>query len=59
MPMSLDAHIATLEQRHTALDHELAAAVMTNPAMSDEEIREMKRRKLRLKDEIERLRRNN
>ena len=54
--MSLDSHIATLEQRHAALDTELAAALTSQPAMSDGEIREMKRRKLKLKDEIERLR---
>ncbi|WP_102961165.1 YdcH family protein [Mangrovicella endophytica] len=53
--MSLDTHLATLEQRHSALDDEISSA-LTKPAMSDEEIRELKRRKLQLKDEIERLR---
>jgi len=55
--MSLDTHLATLEQRHSALDHEIASA-MAKPAKSDSDIREMKRRKLQLKDEIERLRAN-
>ncbi len=53
--MSLDAHLATLEQRHSALNEEIASA-HTKPAMSDAEIQELKRRKLLLKDEIERLR---
>ncbi|WP_082666456.1 YdcH family protein [Aureimonas sp. AU4] len=53
--MSLDAHLATLEQRHSALDDEIATA-HTKPAITDGEMRELKRRKLQLKDEIERLR---
>ncbi|WP_206452829.1 YdcH family protein [Aurantimonas marina] len=56
--MSLDTHLATLEQRHTALDHEISAALISKPAMSDADLREMKRKKLQLKDEIERLRHN-
>lgn len=55
--MSLHTHIATLEQRHSAIESELSTAIASQPAMSDAEIREMKRRKLKLKDEIERLRR--
>ena len=54
--MSLDTHLATLEQRHTALDNEISAAMASKPAMTDAELAEMKRRKLKLKDEIERLR---
>ncbi|WP_182085360.1 DUF465 domain-containing protein [Aureimonas sp. ME7] len=53
--MSLDAHLATLEQRHSVLNDEIASA-HTKPAMSDAELQELKRRKLLLKDEIERLR---
>lgn len=53
--MSLDVHLATLEQRHSALDEQLSSA-KTQPATSDAEIRELKRRKLQLKDEMERLR---
>ena len=53
--MSLDAHLATLQQRHTALEQELAAA-KAKPAMSDSELQDLKRRKLLLKDEMERLR---
>ncbi|MBP0615346.1 YdcH family protein [Jiella mangrovi] len=55
--MSLNTHITTLEQRHTVLDQEITAAMASKPAMSDAEIRGMKLKKLRLKDEIERLRR--
>ncbi len=53
--MSLNAHLATLQQRHTALEEELASA-KAKPAMSDTELQELKRRKLLLKDEMERLR---
>ena len=54
--MSLDTHLATLEQRHSALDKEISAALATKPATSDSELREMKRKKLKIRDEIERLR---
>ncbi|WP_427024154.1 YdcH family protein [Aureimonas ureilytica] len=53
--MSLDAHLATLQQRHSALEQELAAA-KAKPAISDAELQDLKRRKLLLKDEMERLR---
>ncbi|MBB4003960.1 hypothetical protein GGR03_003048 [Aurantimonas endophytica] len=52
----MDTHLATLEQRHSALDNEISAALVSKPAMTDAELAEMKRRKLKLKDEIERLR---
>ncbi|MBC8130401.1 MAG: DUF465 domain-containing protein [Rhizobiaceae bacterium] len=55
--MSLDVHLATLEQRHSALETEIESA-RAKPAMSDAEIRELKRRKLQLKDEMERLRKH-
>ena len=55
--MSLDVHLATLVQRHSALETEIEAA-RAKPAMTDAEIRELKRRKLLLKDEMERLRAN-
>tara|TARA_R110002020_G_scaffold374536_1_gene585821 strand:- start:12 stop:188 length:177 start_codon:yes stop_codon:yes gene_type:complete len=56
--MSLNTHITTLEQRHSALDQEITAAMVSKPAMSDAELGEMKRKKLKLKEEIERLRRD-
>lgn len=53
--MSLDGHLTTLQQKHAALEAELEAANL-RPATTDTEIRDMKRRKLQIKDQIERLR---
>lgn len=53
--MSIDAHLATLERKHGELESELRS-VMSQPSAQDEMIVDIKRRKLRLKDEIERLR---
>lgn len=53
--MSIEAHLATLEKKHFALEEELHEA-MTRPSSEDEVIADIKRRKLRIKDEIERLR---
>lgn len=52
--MSLQAHIGELYAKHRALEVELAEA-MNHPASTDAEIAELKRKKLRLKDEISRL----
>ncbi|MFN3687333.1 YdcH family protein [Salinarimonas sp.] len=53
--MSLTSHLAELERKHQALEHELHKAAMS-PSISDLQIAELKRRKLALKDEIARLR---
>jgi hypothetical protein len=53
--MSIEAHLATLEKKHFALEEELHAA-MNTPSAEDQSIADIKRRKLRIKDEIERLR---
>ncbi|MGE6782569.1 YdcH family protein [Ensifer adhaerens] len=53
--MTVEAHLATLEKKHGALEQELHAA-MNQPSVEDELITDIKRRKLRIKDEIERLR---
>jgi hypothetical protein len=53
--MSIEAHLATLEKKHVALEEELHAA-MNRPSAEDQAIADLKRRKLRIKDEIERLR---
>lgn len=53
--MTIEAHLATLEKKHGALEQELHVA-MTQPSFKDQEIADIKRRKLRLKDEIEKLR---
>ena len=52
--MSLQAHLGELYAKHRALEAELADA-MNHPASTDAEIAELKRKKLRLKDEISRL----
>ena len=53
--MTIEAHLATLEKKHFALEEELHAAI-NRPSSEDETIADIKRRKLRIKDEIERLR---
>ena len=52
--MSLQAHLGELHAKHRALEAELADA-MNHPASSDAEIAALKRKKLKLKDEITRL----
>ena len=53
--MTIDAHLVTLEKKHGALEEELHT-VLNQPSIDDTTINDIKRRKLRLKDEIERLR---
>ena len=53
--MSMQSNLADLEQRHRALDDELREC-LTHPAVDDLKVVELKRKKLMLKDEIERLR---
>jgi hypothetical protein len=55
--MSIQAHLAELLKRHQALDSEIAEALQ-HPSVDDLRIAELKRRKLQVKDEIERLRGN-
>jgi hypothetical protein len=52
--MSLQAHLSELISKHRTLEKELAEAV-AHPASTDAEIAEIKRRKLKIKDEITRL----
>ena len=52
--MSLQAHLGELHAKHKALEAELADA-MNHPASSDAEIAELKRKKLKIKDQISRL----
>lgn len=52
--MTVQAHIASLEKKHGALEDELQS-VLASPSTDDQEIVELKRRKLRIKDELERL----
>jgi hypothetical protein len=53
--MAIEAHLEMLEKKHTALEEELHSA-LNQPSADDIEISEIKRRKLKLKDEIQRLR---
>ena len=52
--MSLQSHIASLQDRHRALDSELAG-LRQAPSIPDAAVVDIKRRKLALKDEIARL----
>jgi hypothetical protein len=52
--MSIEAHLAELERRHSGLEAEIAEA-RAHPSIDNLEIVELKRRKLRVKDEIARL----
>jgi hypothetical protein len=52
--MSVQAHLAELEKRHQALEHEIAEA-QAHPSVDDLTLAELKRRKLQVKDEIVRL----
>jgi hypothetical protein len=52
--MTVEAHLATLERKHGTLEEQLHAE-MTRPSAKDQVIAELKRQKLRIKDEIERL----
>ncbi len=53
--MTIQAHLESLQKKHGALEEQLHHA-MTSPSIDDSQIADLKRRKLRLKDEIERLR---
>lgn len=53
--MAIEAHLAELERKHAALETQIHDALM-HPSTDDIVIVELKRRKLMVKDEIERLR---
>jgi hypothetical protein len=53
--MSMQSHLAELEKKHQSLEAELSDC-LAHPAVDDLRILELKRRKLLVKDEIERLR---
>jgi len=55
--MSMQSHLAELEKKHQALEQEIHDC-LTHPAVDDLKVVELKRKKLQLKDEIERLRHN-
>lgn len=53
--MSLQTHLTELSRRHEAIEREIQNA-MAHPAADDLRIAELKRRKLRLKDEMAKIR---
>lgn len=55
--MSMQSHLAELEKKHQALEAEIDEC-LTHPAVDDLKVAELKRKKLLVKDEIERLRQN-
>ncbi len=55
--MSMQSHLAELEKKHRAIKQRITDC-QAHPAVDDLEVVELKRRKLLLKDEIERLRHN-
>jgi hypothetical protein len=52
--MALDAHLEELSEKHRALDRKIEEEI-ARPTADDLRIADLKRQKLRLKDEIERL----
>jgi hypothetical protein len=52
--MTMESHLVELERRHHALEKEIEDA-MAHPSVDTLALTELKRRKLLLKDEIERL----
>ena len=52
--MSIDSHLNELVRRHQAIEEAILAEV-SHPASDDIKVHELKRKKLHLKDEIERL----
>ncbi len=55
--MALDAHLTELSGKHRALDRRIELEEM-RPLADSVKLAEMKRQKLKLKDEIEKLRHN-
>jgi len=52
--MSLDAHLSELQRKHGELERELSSA-LNHPSMDALDIVRLKRRKLALKDQMEKL----
>lgn len=53
--MSMQSHLAELERRHAVLERQIESALL-HPSTDSLELTDMKRQKLKLKDEIERIR---
>jgi hypothetical protein len=54
--MAITAHLAELAEKHRALEQKISQ-VSASPGSDDIEVRRLKQEKLKLKDEIERIRR--
>ena len=52
--MSMQSHLLELQKRHEALEQQIADAAL-HPSIDDLTLRELKRRKLFVKDQITRL----
>jgi hypothetical protein len=52
--MSIDSHLSELVRRHQAIEEAILVET-SHPASDDIKVHELKRQKLHLKDEIERL----
>lgn len=52
--MSVSSHVEELRRKHQALEGKVEAA-QRSPGSSDQEITELKKQKLKIKEEIERL----
>lgn len=52
--MPMQSHLAELQRRHDALDHEIAKE-WAHPGADEAKLAELKRRKLQIKDEIAKL----
>ncbi len=52
--MSMQSHLMELQKRHEALEQQIAEALV-HPSTDDLALRELKRRKLFVKDQITRL----
>lgn len=53
--MTMKAHLAEVERRHHAIEKEISEA-LKHKSVDDLDVVELKRQKLHLKDEIERIR---
>jgi hypothetical protein len=52
--MSIESHLAELEKKHRAIEREIEVE-LTHPNADDVKVSSLKRKKLRIKDEMTRL----
>ncbi|CTQ72367.1 MAG: YdcH family protein [Labrenzia sp.] len=55
--MSMQSHLAELERRHAEMERKIEDALL-HPSTDSLKLADMKRRKLKIKDEIERIRKD-